>query len=185
MTEWLLVLLAVALTAGTSLFVAAEFSLVALDRPTVQQAVDEGDGRARSVLGSLRELSTQLSAAQVGITLTTLVVGYVAEPSVGQLLTLAGWGSLTSVNPAPSTKLQQGTVKVGQVATATLGVQGVAPTSTTSACVYDSGAPYFVAAGSGGQLVSVESTGPDCPHNHLETTSRVDFVEDGIASHTG
>ncbi|GAA1893276.1 hemolysin family protein [Lapillicoccus jejuensis] len=86
MTEWLLVLLAVALTAGTSIFVAAEFSLVALDRPTVQQAVDEGDGRARAVLGSLRQLSTQLSGAQVGITLTTLIVGYVAEPSVGALL---------------------------------------------------------------------------------------------------
>jgi len=86
MTQWLLVLAAIALTAGTSLFVAAEFSLVALDRPTVQQAVDEGDGRARLVLGSIRELSTQLSAAQVGITLTTLIVGYLAEPSVGALL---------------------------------------------------------------------------------------------------
>ncbi|MEO7058136.1 MAG: hemolysin family protein [Lapillicoccus sp.] len=86
MAEWLLVLAAVALTAGTSLFVAAEFSLVALDRPTVQQAISEGDERARSVLGSLRTLSTQLSAAQVGITLTTLIVGYLAQPSVGALL---------------------------------------------------------------------------------------------------
>ena len=86
MTEWLLVLLGVALTAGTAVFVAAEFSFVALDRPQVQQAVDGGDHRARSVLASLRELSTQLSAAQVGITLTTLVVGYLAQPSVGRLL---------------------------------------------------------------------------------------------------
>ena len=38
------------------------------------------------MLASLRELSTQLSAAQVGITLTTLVVGYLAQPSVGRLL---------------------------------------------------------------------------------------------------
>src|SRR4051812_48636180 len=86
MTEWLLVLLGVALTAGTAVFVAAEFSFVALDRPQVQQAVDEGDHRSRPVLASLRELSTQLSAAQVGITLTTLVVGYLAQPSVGRLL---------------------------------------------------------------------------------------------------
>jgi CBS domain containing-hemolysin-like protein len=85
MAEWLLVLAAVALTAGTALFVAAEFSLVALDRPTVQQAIDGGDTRARVVLRSLRELSTQLSAAQVGITLTTLVVGYLAQPSIGAL----------------------------------------------------------------------------------------------------
>jgi len=86
MGEWLLVLVAVALTAGTALFVAAEFSLVALDRPTVQQAIDGGDGRARVVLRSLRQLSTQLSAAQVGITLTTLIVGYLAQPSIGALL---------------------------------------------------------------------------------------------------
>src|SRR6476469_1102070 len=93
MTEWLLVLAAVALTAGTALFVTAEFSLVALDRPSVQQAVAEGDERASTVLRSLRQLSTQLSAAQVGITLTTLVVGYLAEPSIGSLL----YGPLTSL----------------------------------------------------------------------------------------
>jgi len=87
MTEWLLVLAGVALTVGTAVFVAAEFSFVALDKPTVQKAVDEGDGGARAVLSSLRQLSTQLSAAQVGITLTTLVLGYLAEPSVGRLLT--------------------------------------------------------------------------------------------------
>jgi CBS domain containing-hemolysin-like protein len=86
MTEWLLVLGAVVLTAGTAVFVAAEFSLVALDRPTVQRAIDEGDSRARVVLQSLKQLSTQLSAAQVGITITTLVVGYLAQPSIGALL---------------------------------------------------------------------------------------------------
>ena len=86
MTEWLLVLAGVALTVGTAIFVAAEFSLVALDRPSVQRAVDGGDHRAAVVLGSLRRLSTQLSAAQVGITLTTLVLGYLATPSLGKLL---------------------------------------------------------------------------------------------------
>ncbi len=86
MTEWLLVLAGVVLTAGTALFVAAEFSLVALDRPAVERAHDQGDHRAGPVLASLRQLSTQLSGAQVGITLTTLVVGYLVEPSVGTLL---------------------------------------------------------------------------------------------------
>ncbi len=86
MTEWLLVLAGVLLTAGTAVFVAVEFSLVALDRPTVQRAIDDGDGRASTVLSSLRRLSTQLSAAQVGITLTTLVLGYLATPSLGSLL---------------------------------------------------------------------------------------------------
>jgi CBS domain containing-hemolysin-like protein len=96
MGEWLIVLAAVLLTVGTALFVAAEFSLVALDRPQVQQAVDSGDARARGVLSSLRALSTQLSAAQVGITVTTLLVGYLAEPSVGRLVRPA----LAAVLPA-------------------------------------------------------------------------------------
>lgn len=86
MTQWILVFLGVVLTFGTSLFVAAEFSLVALDRPTVQRAIEEGDPRATVVLGSLRQLSTQLSAAQVGITITTLVLGYLVQPSLGVLL---------------------------------------------------------------------------------------------------
>ena len=84
MTEWLLVLAGVVLTLGTALFVAAEFSLVALDRPTVQRAVDEGDARARWVLASLRQLSTQLSGAQVGITITTLALGFLTTPALGR-----------------------------------------------------------------------------------------------------
>ena len=86
MTEWLLVLAGIALTLGTALFVAAEFALVALDRPSVEKSVERGDARARTVLTSLRSLSTQLSASQVGITLTTLVLGFLANPSIGALL---------------------------------------------------------------------------------------------------
>lgn len=106
MSEWLLLILATGLTFGTAVFVAAEFSLVALDRPSVQRAYDAGHPRAGSVLVSLRGLSTQLSAAQVGITVTTLVVGYLAQPSLGGLITRGlhplGWseavvGSVSSV----------------------------------------------------------------------------------------
>jgi CBS domain containing-hemolysin-like protein len=86
MTEWLLVLAGVVLTMGTAIFVVAEFSFVALDQTTVQGAVEAGDTGAKPVLSSLRQLSTQLSAAQVGITLTTLVLGYIAQPSIGKLL---------------------------------------------------------------------------------------------------
>ncbi len=86
MTEWLLVLAGVVLTFGTAVFVAAEFALVALDTTTVDKAVQQGDAAAKSVLVSLRQLSTQLSASQVGITVTTLIVGYLAQPSIGTLL---------------------------------------------------------------------------------------------------
>jgi len=95
MTAWLLLGLGVLLTIGTALFVAAEFSLVSLDRPTVERAVEAGDERAVGVLAAVRSLSTQLSGAQVGITLTTLLVGYLVQPSLATLLTpvMAGLGA--------------------------------------------------------------------------------------------
>ena len=86
MTEWLLLLAAVLLTVLTGFFVAAEFSLTTVDRGRAEQAAADGDSRGRSVVQALRTLSTQLSAAQLGITLTTLLVGYLAEPAIGGLL---------------------------------------------------------------------------------------------------
>jgi len=85
-TEWLLVLAGVVLTLGTAVFVAAEFSFVALDRSAVERSIESGDTRSVGVLAALRRLSTQLSASQVGITVTTLLVGYLVEPSVAALL---------------------------------------------------------------------------------------------------
>jgi CBS domain containing-hemolysin-like protein len=86
MTEWLLLLAAVLLTAMTGFFVAAEFSLTTVDRGQAQQAAEAGDRRAAGVVRALRGLSTELSAAQLGITVTTLIVGFLAEPALGGLL---------------------------------------------------------------------------------------------------
>ena len=84
--EWLLLGAGFLLILGTGFFVAVEFSLVALDQATVQRAVDNGDTAAAPLLKCLKSLSTQLSSCQLGITLTTLLTGYVMEPSVGRLL---------------------------------------------------------------------------------------------------
>ena len=86
-TEWILLGVGLILIAGTALYVAAEFSLVTVDRARVAKQAAEGDGRARSLLIGLRSLSTQLSGAQVGITVTTLALGFVMEPSLAGLLT--------------------------------------------------------------------------------------------------
>ncbi|GEE03068.1 hypothetical protein nbrc107696_35140 [Gordonia spumicola] len=78
----------VALTLGTALFVAGEFSLTALERSTIaDDLARRGDRRARSVDRAHRELSFQLSAAQLGITITTLITGYIAEPVMAKILT--------------------------------------------------------------------------------------------------
>ncbi len=86
LTEWLLLALGGVLTLATGVFVAAEFSLITLDRPDVEREAAGGSRSAGSVLAGLRTLSTQLSGAQVGITLTTLLVGYLVEPSLSRLL---------------------------------------------------------------------------------------------------
>lgn len=76
-----------ALTGGTFVFVAAEFSLTALERSTVDAHLDAvGDRRARRVKRAHETLAFQLSGAQVGITITTLVTGYLAEPAIADLI---------------------------------------------------------------------------------------------------
>ncbi|AEH08402.1 MULTISPECIES: hemolysin family protein [Protofrankia] len=79
-------LLVVALIAANGLFVTAEFAFVAVDRSRLEQAARDGSHRAARVLRAVRSLSFQLSGAQLGITLTSLVLGYIAEPAIASLL---------------------------------------------------------------------------------------------------
>jgi CBS domain containing-hemolysin-like protein len=81
-SAWILVGLGAVLTLGTAVFVAAEFSLVALD----PSRVDESTRHGRRVAKAHRRLSTQLSGAQVGITVTTILLGYTTQPAVTSLL---------------------------------------------------------------------------------------------------
>ncbi|MFG2836919.1 hemolysin family protein [Streptomyces zaomyceticus] len=74
------------LTAGTGYFVAQEFAYVAADRITLAGEAAAGDKRAARALKVLERLSFMLSGAQLGITVTGLVVGFLAEPSVSALL---------------------------------------------------------------------------------------------------
>jgi CBS domain containing-hemolysin-like protein len=85
-TPFLLLLASLALVAACGLFVAAEFSFVTVDRPSVERAAAEGDEGARGVQLALRSLSTQLSGAQVGITVTNLAIGFLAEPAIADLI---------------------------------------------------------------------------------------------------
>jgi CBS domain containing-hemolysin-like protein len=82
----LLILLAVAMVLACGAFVAAEFALLTVQRSAVEQAAAAGDRRAAGVLQALKTLSTQLSGAQVGITITNLVIGLLAEPAIANLL---------------------------------------------------------------------------------------------------
>ncbi|MFI5527422.1 hemolysin family protein [Kitasatospora sp. NPDC051853] len=85
-TAWLLLLAAVLLILANGLFVAAEFALVTVDRGMIERSAAEGDRRAQGVEKAQRHLSFQLSGAQLGITVTSLVVGMLAEPALSVLL---------------------------------------------------------------------------------------------------
>ncbi|KQX71841.1 hemolysin family protein [Aeromicrobium sp. Root472D3] len=86
MTEWLLLGASFVLMLACGVFVAAEFSFVTVDRATIERDAEAGDRGAQGTLVALRSLSTQLSGAQLGITITNLAIGYLAEPAIGTLL---------------------------------------------------------------------------------------------------
>ncbi|MER6155869.1 hemolysin family protein [Streptomyces sp. NPDC001868] len=67
-------------------FVGAEFALISVRRSQIEPYAEQGDRRARSVLWGLQHVSALMAAAQLGITLCTLVLGVVAEPAIEHLL---------------------------------------------------------------------------------------------------
>src|SRR5689334_1204051 len=83
---WLGLLAVLVLTAGTGYFVAQEFAYVSADRLALSRDAEAGDKKAARALTVLERLSFMLSGAQLGITVTGLVVGFIAEPSVSALL---------------------------------------------------------------------------------------------------
>ncbi|MEU2225146.1 hemolysin family protein [Streptomyces sp. NPDC018347] len=85
-TPLLLLAAALLLILANGFFVAAEFGLVTVERPDAEKAAADGDARAGTVVESLKELSFQLSGTQLGITITSLVVGMLAEPALAELL---------------------------------------------------------------------------------------------------
>ena len=85
--------LVVVLIALNGVFVAGEFSLLAVDTSQVDVLAAQGRLRARGVRALLRRLSFHLGGAQLGITLTSLVLGIIAEGTIGELIerALGGW----------------------------------------------------------------------------------------------
>ncbi|MFJ7590112.1 hemolysin family protein [Streptomyces sp. NPDC097617] len=68
-------------------FVGAEFALISVRRSQIEPYAEQGDRRGHAVLWGLEHLSALMAAAQLGITLCTLVLGVVAEPAIAHLLT--------------------------------------------------------------------------------------------------
>jgi CBS domain containing-hemolysin-like protein len=75
-----------ALILANGYFVAAEFAFVAARRGRLEDAASTGDAKAARAVQVHKRLSFMLSGAQLGITVTSLVVGFVAEPTLGRAL---------------------------------------------------------------------------------------------------
>lgn len=141
--------------------------------------LSDNPGETRTVIDVQQSPVNDIALVELDspITDVTPLVVSPLPPQDGEQLEMAGFGATSDVNAVPGTVLNTGEVAVGEVDQYTIGVHGVAPSSYTSSCLYDSGMPYFVPVGTKtGLLVSVESTGPSCPHDQLETTARADVV---------
>ena len=94
MNEWLMLGFGLLLTVGTGLFVASEFSLVNLERSDLEARRERGERGLSNSIRALKRTSTHLSGAQLGITLTTMLTGFLVEPALTSLFEplLLQWG---------------------------------------------------------------------------------------------
>ena len=95
LTNILGIISVLALVAANGFFVAAEFSLVAVRRSRVTQLVEAGKRNARALQRALDRLDAYLAACQLGITISSLALGWVGEPALARLIEpwLSGLGS--------------------------------------------------------------------------------------------
>lgn len=85
-STFLYMILVLALVLANGFFVASEFSLVAIRRSRVVTLVEGGDTRARVLLELLDNLNIYISATQLGITMSSLALGWIGEPAIARLL---------------------------------------------------------------------------------------------------
>ncbi|MEN9660675.1 MAG: hypothetical protein RLZZ443_604, partial [Actinomycetota bacterium] len=94
MNDWLMLACGILLTLATGIFVASEFSLVNLERSDLEARAERGETGLTQSIRALKKTSTHLSGAQLGITLTTMLTGFLAEPALTSLLEpgFSDWG---------------------------------------------------------------------------------------------
>ena len=80
------ILLVILLVLANGFFVASEFALVGVRRSRIATLADGGDRRAKRLLGLVDNLNAYISATQLGITLSSLALGWIGEPAIAHLL---------------------------------------------------------------------------------------------------
>ncbi|MEH7377851.1 hemolysin family protein, partial [Neobacillus drentensis] len=83
---WMNVIIIVILIAFTALFVASEFAMVKVRTTRIDQLLLEGNPKAEAAKKVISNLDGYLSATQVGITIISLILGWLGEPTIRKLL---------------------------------------------------------------------------------------------------
>lgn len=86
MTFWTATLLIIVLLLVNAFFVGGEFALISSRKDRLETLISQGNQRARTVLDAMEHLSLMLAAAQLGITIASLILGKLGEPAVAHLL---------------------------------------------------------------------------------------------------
>jgi secreted trypsin-like serine protease len=164
--------------------VRVEYPVADLTTATVGRTDLTGTGGHEIKVVAVRQSpNTDMALAKLETPITDikpLRVGRQA-PAIGSIVRLTGYGSVTSTNPVPETRLRTGQLTVVSLTNSITGLQGHAPQPNTTPCPYDSGAPYFQEMrGLRPVLVAVVSNGPSCPHTQVESGARTDNIADWI-----
>jgi CBS domain containing-hemolysin-like protein len=85
-TDFLFILLVFVLVFANGFFVAAEFALVGVRRSRIETLAAAGERKAQRLLGLLNNLNAYISATQLGITLSSLGLGWIGEPAIAHLI---------------------------------------------------------------------------------------------------
>jgi len=147
------------------------------------------DGHEVKVVAVRQSPTTDVALAKIATPITDIEPVQLSNkaPKNGAIVRLAGYG-LTNDNDKSSLTswLQTGQFKVVSVSRAFVGVSGKAPRASTSACLNDSGGPYFTqSSGGAAVLVSVVSGGPSCPHAKVDRSGRIDPIRGWISGIVG
>lgn len=86
MIEGFNLILVVFLVLANGFFVASEFALVGVRRSRIATLAEGGDKNAARLLGLVDNLNAYISATQLGITLSSLALGWIGEPAIAHLL---------------------------------------------------------------------------------------------------
>lgn len=156
----------------------ADLTTATIGRANLSKTTGPYRGVVRTVVAVRQSPTNDVAVAKLNAPVAAIrpLALPAAAPAVGDVLRLTGYGATSSVDPQPSDILMTGQVTVVGMDETRIGVTGLSPAPDTSACPFDSGAPYFSEAGDRPVLVSVENTGPDCPHSQIEVTARIDTI---------